>query len=351
MQKAYLVNSMNEFIDAFKDSKQNLLLLVAEHCDFEHSKLCTINPKVSGAIFPQVIYEDKNYDNVMVVVDLGENTKVTLSSFEDFNKTKIDKNADDIILFLDALSNNITSFLEDLYELTSIHTNIIGAGAGKLTLKQEKVLFTKESIIQDGALLLTNTWHIETSVKHGWETIAGPLIANNVQNTLLHSLDYKDAFEVYKEIVEKDSKLVFDENNFFDIAKSYPLGISKLNDEILVRDPIAREKNSLVLVGDMDNNSVVYILKGDKKRLIESAKIAAKEASSKKEVLRGIFIIDCISRVLFLEDEFREELYTIRKNINTDKAITFGVLSLGEIANTNNDFIDFYNKTCVIGAF
>jgi len=351
MQKAYLVKSMDEFIDSFKDSNQNLLLLVAEHCNFEHARLCEINPKVSGAIFPQVIYEDKNYDNVMVVIDLGKNAKVTLSSFEDFNKIKIDKNADDIILFLDALSNNITNFLEDLYELTSIHTNIIGAGAGKLTLKQEKVLFTKESIIQDGALLVTNSWHIKTSVRHGWEPIAGPLIASNVQSTLLHSLDYKDAFEVYKEIVEKDSKLIFNENNFFDIAKSYPLGISRLNDEILVRDPIAREKNSLVLVGDMDNNSVVYILKGDKEKLIESAKTATKEAVSKKETLRGIFIIDCISRVLFLEDDFREELYTIRENINTDNAIIFGVLSLGEIANTNNDYIDFYNKTCVIGAF
>ena len=349
--KSYLIKSMDEFIKSSPSSNQNLLLLVAEHSDFKHSMLSEIKADVCGAIFPQIIYQDKNYDDAIVVVDLGSNAKVTLSSFKDFDKTKIDNDADDIIVFLDGLSSHITDFLENLYESTSINTNIIGAGAGKMTLKQEKVLFNKDSIIQDGALLLSNSWFIQTSVRHGWEQIAGPFLANNTQNTLLHSLDYKDAFEVYKEIVEKDSKQSFNENNFFDIAKSYPLGIAKIDGELLVRDPIARDKNTLILVGDMDNNSVVYILKGDKKKLINSARLATQEVISRKENLKGIFIVDCISRVLFLENDFKKELQTIKQTIDREDLIMLGVLSLGEIANTNNDYIDFYNKTCVIGAF
>ncbi|MEA2111454.1 MAG: FIST C-terminal domain-containing protein [Campylobacterota bacterium] len=351
MIKNYLVNSLDEFIKRFKDSDQNLLLLVAEGCAFEHSKLLQVKPDVCGAIFPQIIYEDNNYDDAIVVIDVGKEAEVTLSSFEDFDKSKIDKDADDVVVFLDGLSRHITEFLENLYESTSIGTNIIGAGAGKLTLKQEKVLFTKETMIQDGVLLLTNSWFVETSAKHGWEEIAGPFVANDTKETRVYSLDYQDAYEVYKEIVEKDSNLLFNENNFFDIAKSYPLGIAKANSEILVRDPIARDNDSLLLVGDMDKNSVVYILKGDKNKLIESAKAATKEAISKKDNLKGIFVIDCISRVLFLEDDFKKELQIIRQNVNKKDFIMCGVLSLGEIANTNQDYIDFYNKTCVIGAF
>ncbi|MEA3331915.1 MAG: FIST C-terminal domain-containing protein [Campylobacterota bacterium] len=350
MVRNYLVHSMNELLNTFKDSNQNLLLLVAEGSDFDHSKLSKMSGDVCGAIFPQVIYKEKNYSDAIVVVDLSEGALITLTSFADFDKSKIDSQADDIILFVDGLSSGITNFLEELYESTSIQTNIIGAGAGKMTLKQEKVLFTKESIIQDGALLLSNSWHISTSAKHGWEKIAGPYIANNVEDTVLHSLDYNDAFEIYKKVVEKDCGLSFDEGNFFDIAKSYPLGISKVGNELLVRDPIAKQENSLVLVGDMDNNSVVYILKGNKEKLINSAKLATKEALSNKKNLKGIFIIDSISRVLFLEDDFKKELQVIKESIGNRDITIFGVLSLGEIANTNLDYIDFYNKTCVIGA-
>lgn len=351
MVRNYLIYSMSELLNTFKDSKQNLLLLVAEGSDFEHSKLSKMKGDVCGAIFPKIIYKEKNYVDAIIVVDLSQGVEVILSSFVDFDKSKIDSEVEDIILFVDGLSIGITNFLEELYESTSIQTNIIGAGAGKMTFKQEKVLFTKESIIQDGVLILSNSWHISTSAKHGWEKIAGPYIANNVEDTTLHSLDYRDAFEIYKKVVEKDSGLSFDKDNFFDLAKSYPLGISKIGSELLVRDPIAKKENSLVLVGDMDNNSVVYILKGNKEKLINSAKLATREAISNKSNLKGIFIIDCISRMLFLEDDFKRELQVIKESVGSEDFTMFGVLSLGEIANTNLDYIDFYNKTCVIGAF
>ncbi|MCD6432429.1 MAG: FIST C-terminal domain-containing protein, partial [Sulfurimonas sp.] len=334
MVKSFLIHSMNELLNTFQDSKQNLLLLVAEGSDFDHSKLSEIKGSVCGAIFPQVIYGEKHYIDAIVVIELSHGALVTLTSFSDFDKSKIDSEADDIVLFVDGLSSGITNFLEELYESTSIKTNIVGAGAGKMTLKQGKVLFTKESIIQDGALLLSNSWHISTSAKHGWEKIAGPYIANDVEDTTLHSLDYVDAFKIYKKIVEKDSGLSFNENNFFDLAKSYPLGISRIGNELLVRDPISKKNNSLVLVGNMDNNSVVFILKGNKEKLINSARLATKEAISKKANLKGIFIIDCISRMLFLEDDFKKELQVIKKSVESKDLTMFGVLSLGEIANT-----------------
>ncbi|MEA2092081.1 MAG: FIST N-terminal domain-containing protein, partial [Campylobacterota bacterium] len=145
MLKNHLINSMNELFDSFEDSKQNLLLLVAEHSDFNHSLLSQMKGSVCGAIFPQIIYKEKNYEDAMIVVELCEEVKVTLSYFKDFDKTKIDNQADDIIVFVDGLSSGITNFLENLYESTSLHTNIIGAGARKMTLKQDKVLLTKES--------------------------------------------------------------------------------------------------------------------------------------------------------------------------------------------------------------
>jgi len=54
--------------------------------------------------------------------------------------------------------------------------------------------------------------------------------------------------------------------------------------------------------------------------------------------------IDCISRVLFLGDNFQEEINAILQyNQNL-----VGALSLGEIANTSKEYLEFYNKTSVV---
>lgn len=351
MLKSHLISSLDEFLQMFHKSSKRILLLVGEECDFEHNLLSRYSGEVYGAIFPQVIFEQKNYTNAIVAIELSEKTNVTLNSFDNFKYRDIDENKSDILVFVDGLSAGITDFLESLYESTQIETNILGGGAGKLTLKQEPVLFTKDEIIQDGALIVTGLWNFSVSVKHGWERISDPHIATDAEKIELHALDYEDAFEVYRREIEENSGNRFTDNNFFDIAKSYPLGISTVNDEIIVRDPIYRKDGSLILVGDIDQNSIVYILKGEKEKLINAAYRAAQEAVSKYENVQNLLMIDCISRVLFLGNDFDLELQAVAQSIQNRDVMMFGVLTLGEIANVNEDYIDFYNKTCVIGAF
>lgn len=164
-------------------------------------------------------------------------------------------------------------------------------------------------------------------------------------------LKFNNAFETYKNVVENDSGEQFNEDNFFDIAKSYPLGIVKFNKEIIVRDPIAKdEKGNMVLVGDLEQNSTINILKGNKKSLIESSNNAIKkalESNNNKLEIKNVVLFDCISRCIFLEEDFKEELGGIKKQVSNETL--FGALTLGEIANNGNEYINFYNKTCVVG--
>jgi hypothetical protein len=55
-------------------------------------------------------------------------------------------------------------------------------------------------------------------------------------------------------------------------------------------------------------------------------------------------VIDCISRSLFLGTDFQRELAAI-----DDGLPMVGALTLGEIANSGRDFLEFYNKTAVVG--
>lgn len=324
---------------------------MGEESDFDHNRLAEYSGEVYGAIFPQVIYGDNHYSNVIVAVELNDSASVLLTDFESFNSSKAVLDGSDMLVFVDGLSTGVTDFLEELYESIEARNTILGGGAGKLTLKQEAVLFSKEQRIQDGALIITDSFRFTVAVSNCWEKISGPHIVTDADKLELHALDFRDAFDVYREVVEKDSGKSFSKETFFELSKYYPLGLSSIDGELVVRDPIHRKDGTLVLVGDIDKNSIVYILKGEKEKLIYAARSAAKEAISKQDNLQNVFMIDCISRALVLGSDFKREINGVVESIQSDQVTLFGVLSLGEIANVNEGYIDLYNKTCVIGAF
>lgn len=332
------------------DNESKYLIFIAEDSKEMFNELERMDIKFYGAIFPQIIFDKQNYTNGAIIFKLKEyvepfiieNIKDDITQF----KTNI-TGANSLITIVDGLSDVIDYFLEEFYEIIDSTTKIIGGGAGLLTLKQEPVIFSNDGIYEDSALIIPLKDNIEIGVQHGWEKIYGPLVSTYTQKNILKTIDYENAFEVYKEIVEKDSNQKFTEDNFFDISKKYPIGIEKINGEVVVRDPIARDGNDLILVGQMDQNSVIYILKGESDKLIQSASKVSKSLMQDKKEIEYIFLVDCISRVLFLEDKFEEEIQAV-KNSDNDTQL-FGILTLGEIANNSKTYIEFYNKTCVVG--
>jgi len=160
------------------------------------------------------------------------------------------------------------------------------------------------------------------------------------------------AFEVYQETVEKISGKSFDNTDFFQLAKGFPFGIVKMAEEMVIRDPIALDGSRLICVGEVPLNSFVYILKGDKDSLITGAAKARqlaeasywKTVNGEKEKPLTTFFADCVSRVLFLQSDFNEELEAVYAGYPL-----LGALTMGEIANTGKNYLEFYNKTSVIG--
>jgi hypothetical protein len=122
-----------------------------------------------------------------------------------------------------------------------------------------------------------------------------------------------------------------------------------------VRDPIkAQEGSDIVCVGEIPEHSVLNILKGERENLIAAAACAARDCSIPRGSRpRGTMIVDCISRMLYLEATFEEELATICNTVAAacDGEAPFGVLSLGEIAGEGDEFLEFFNKTVVVGRF
>ncbi|MGB6329238.1 MAG: FIST C-terminal domain-containing protein [Halarcobacter sp.] len=326
------------------------LLLVAEHCDFDYEELKSKKLACYGGIFPEIIYGEKHYNTGLIALEL-DFKPIFLNDIDNavLDAELINK-YDSLLVYVDGLSIHIDSFLVKLFEVTKEETKILGGGAGKLTLKQEPVIFTPSNIMKDSALIIPLKQKLSIGVNHGWEFLEGPFVATKSKKNTLYQINYKNAFDVYKKIVEEDSKMKINSDNFYKIAKSYPLGIVTYEKDMIVRAPITVKNNNLVLVGEIPTNSVINILKGNKHQLIFAALEASKEATCKCNEDENSFaiVVDCISRSLYLEEFFEKEIKQIIGQVpNPSKLI--GTLSLGEIANESDSFITFYNNTCVVG--
>lgn len=340
-------SNLDIFLEKNKNKSTQYVLYIANKTSFDITKIQSHSLNVFGAFFPQIIYKNNLYDEGFIAFELDETMQAfRISSIEntDFENINL-KDAKSVICLLDGFSALNESFLPKLYGKVNLHTNIIGAGAGSITKPIEGALFSSDGFFNDGAILVKLDTKMDIGVRHGWEYLAGPFVATKSVQNRLCTIDYKDAFTLYAEVVKEDCGIEITSENYVEVTKSYPFGIVKYEGEQIVRDPIKYEDGNLVLVGEIKENSIINILKGNTENLLKAAKIASQEALINNS--QTILLFDCVSRVSFLGDRFDEELEIIAQYSKSQNIV--GAISLGEIANRGKKFIHFYNKTCVVG--
>lgn len=325
------------------------LLLIAEDTPFlEIPKYEDVN--VCGAIFPRVIFKGKTYGSGIIVAKLSSTSSLHIFDMDTPNPLQPKSDINSALVIVDGFSSQIDDFLEEFYSFLPEKTKLIGGGAGKTCLIQEPILFDAHRFYMNAAIIITSTSTIGLGTKHGWKPLVGPFIATTCNGNVLEKINFKNAFNVYKEAIEKDSNIRFDSTPFFKISQRYPLGIVRYNKDFIVREPVTTDGHNIVLVGKLDCNSVLSILKAEKENLLEAAKEAAEisYADKEDENIQSVLMIDCISRYSLLDKSFKEEMRAIR-SVYAPKTILWGVISLGEIANDSQENIEFYNSTCVVG--
>lgn len=310
---------------------------------------------VFGGVFPQLIHAQSNHERGYLVVGLPETVEVfNLGGLSDpavdYSRSVSDlvgagRRIVSMLVLVDGLASRISALLDGIYDTFGSAPFYFGGGAGSLSFVRRPCLFSNRGMLTDHAQIVVSSVGAALSVEHGWEKLAGPFVVTSVYRNVIESLDFQPAFEVYREHVQAESGGRFGEDNFFDIAKGFPFGMEKPDGSLVVRDPIAREGNNLVCVGEVPSHSVVYLLRGDKERLIDAA---ARSAARIPPGKAPAMLIDCISRVLFLESEFARELEAVQKGLG--ERPLFGMLTLGEIANGGTSCLEFYNKTLVLAA-
>ncbi len=322
-------------------------------------ELNVLNINFFGGIFPSLIFGDRNFNegvliNIFPIVNKPylitglDKAKINFPCFK--NLPIYESNFTGIVL-IDGFASSIGAFLSEMYDCFGNGINLIGGGAGSLSLKQQPCLFNNDGLFQDAAIICLVEMNSKIGIKHGWKTLEGPFIATKTEKNIIKELNWRPAFDVYKEVVENDSNQIFTSDNFFDIAKAYPFGMAKGSKEIVVRDPImVNENEELICVGEVAENTALEILKGRSETLLEAAEQITSFCDMEEEQFGNALIFDCISRSLFLGDDFEKELSAIQERVGVCKNEKIcGVLTLGEIASSGVGSPEFYNKTIVLG--
>ncbi|WP_420645534.1 FIST signal transduction protein [Candidatus Leptofilum sp.] len=313
---------------------------------------------VLGGIFPELIHGQEKLTKGNIVVGLLETPNVQIipnlsdstCDYDELIDQKLPElgKAQTMVVLVDGLSTRISAFIDSLFNIFGLEINFVGGGAGSLSLEQMPCLFSNEGLIQDSAILALLEAPSGIGVSHGWHSISGPFQVTEVERNVIKSLNWQPALDVYRQVVEQAAGQAITQENFFDIAKGYPFGINRASSEKIVRDPIiATEDGALVCVGEVPSESYVDILSGDVNSLVNAAAHALELSRTDFQgnvTNSTALFFDCISRVLFLEDEFDQELQAVVR----DGMPVVGALTLGEIANNGDDYLEFYNKTAVI---
>jgi hypothetical protein len=352
------------FLDELsKDKPAGIVLFVADETQFDYKQIQPLLKKMEinilGCIFPEVIYKGSRYKKG--VVGCTFKAAVAIKAVKNLNDFKgnlsrsfITENTESILVFYDYSANNTTFFIETLYEISGKSTTFLGGGAGSLKDKKRPSLFTADEYFTDGAIVAAVEDYISIGISHGLQPIFEPFIASEVNKQILKSINWQPAFEYYKNIVEKDAGIKITKDNFFDIAKSYPLGMLKYDNEIIPRCPLAiKNENSILLGGEIPENSIMVVMKGNHEKLVTAAGLTAEQAKTafknkKKKSPVKVLIIECITRTMFLENKFKDQIKLIESKAGSG-ALLFGILSLGEIASISDKYIEQYNETLVIG--
>ena len=340
-------------------------------CEADHWPSQDLNPllrsldmPVFGGVFPSIIHNAQLHRTGTVVVGFPQLLEVAVVSGLGDRQTiepqlqrlaPVLERAGSVLGLVDGLSANLETLVECLYGILGVRTPMIGGGAGHLDLVQRPCLLTNQGMLEDSAVLVSLPMRIDRGIAHGWQMLSGPFLVTKSAGNVLEELNYRPAYEIYRNEIEANSAEDFAKKDFFSISKTYPLGIEGIEGEFLVRDPIKREGDALICVGEVPENATIHLLKGDSASLVSAAGGAARAALAERQSRTAedsieptmALICDCISRFLFLGKAFDEELGTIKQALPGIECMV-GALTIGEIASSRRGMIELMNKSTLV---
>jgi hypothetical protein len=328
---------------------EELMIFIADQSDELYEPLTSYlkekNIKFFGGIYPGLLVKDLYVREGLIVNIIRPVFKTKVFPFLMKSYRGV---LDNHVAFIiaDGLSSQFKNLVDTVYGKYQDKVTYVGGGAGYYNFEHKPCVFDENGLYQDVMMIAFVNVRCDVHFRHGWKRLKGPYYVNYSYNNVISEIDYGKAFETYQDVFEKVSDTDLHQDDFFELAKDHPLGIKKNVGHDVVRDPImVNEDNEIICVANIPEGSDIYILEGDVETLLNASSEVATLGSHNKFTAYRPFLFDCITRAMYLEDQFIDELINIQTKLSYP---VYGALSIGEISSLQNRCIEIHNKSVVL---
>lgn len=333
---------------------KSVMLMIA---DDNHPSKAFLDPllqafskPIIGGIFPEIIVAGKRQKAGCMFLGLRYKLKtLLLEDTEDYLRLLQEEYSGDLnkegslLIFVDALSPGKNNLLDNIYDTFGINMSYLGASCGSLNLNSFPCTLHNTGMHAGAAVVGLTKSRAKVGVAHGWQPVSKPLKITEASGTTIKTIDWMPAFQVYKKEIFLHAGESIEIDDFFSIAKFYPFGMIRMDDEMIIRDVLKTNGTDLFLIDEIEEGEHVRLMTSDINALLEGARKSRLLAEADNTLTENLFCIDCITRALFMGEHFEKEL-----NIIQDQGHLNGVLGMGEIANIGESYLNIYNKTSVV---
>lgn len=254
-----------------------------------------------------------------------------------------------LFLMFDALVPNIASILDALYLETGDRVNYLGVNAGSETFQPMPCLFDAERVIDAGVLCLLLPPELASALGHGYLAPDEPITATATTGNRIASINWRPAFDVYREQVRASYGIQLDRDNFYRYAVHFPFGIALANGQTLVRIPVALDEDgSIFCVGEIPDGSLLTLLRAPEADSLDTVRLLAARLKRQPAPSRLLFFY-CAGRRMHLGAAAEAEVAALARETGAELV---GALSLGEIGGVQDwSYPLFHNAALVCAAW
>ena len=332
---------------------ERLMILIGEESSGSLDKmreyLNSNNVKFFGGIYSRLLVGNKSFAEGFIVEKFEPvYCSVVLPFLMRYKLKENEVKGCTALVLVDGLTSQMRELADTIFDKVGNNVKYIGGGAGFYDMVQRPCIFDNDGTYKDVLYLCIIKANADVAVRHGWNKLDGPYTITKSYGNILSQLNDYNAFEVYRDVIEDAEDMTLSKEDFFTYAKDHPFGVSrKGKDEFVVRDPIALNGNKdIICVANIHQGRELYFLKGNVDTLLASSLQIAEYCASKAPEKYVPLLFDCISRAMFMEERFNEELNNIQGKL---KNTVYGALSIGEISSDEEGAIVIHNKSTILG--
>ncbi|MFO0565676.1 MAG: FIST C-terminal domain-containing protein [Polyangiaceae bacterium] len=254
---------------------------------------------------------------------------------------------DSLLLLVDTTLGDIGEIVDRLYQEVGDMVGYVGTCVGSETFVRMPCVFDERTFAAGALVAVLLRGHPGASMAHHYRGGDALWVATTTTGGRIAAIDGRPAFDVYRELVQREYGVAIDRENFYRYGVHFPLALNRGQGEPLVRIPIQVEDDGSVFCsGDVPENTLLSVVRAIPRDDLGAAEAVGAGACAGVDVGSAVLTFYCAGRFLHLDEAAATREITALEAAIHPRPL-FGVLSLGEIGSPKQTYPAFHNATIV----